>query len=118
MSALFADQARKAAEEIAALAIPKLNPLTDCFPTTKEEELACCEEFIATFGRRAFRRPLEAEEITRYVQLYQLGRALDIHTTGLELVVTGMLQSPHFLYRMELGEHQGDGLWHLSPYEI
>jgi hypothetical protein len=61
--------------------------------------------FIRTLGKRAFRRPLTAEEETRYAGMFTLGETL--HGTGFangaSFVIRAFLQSPHFLYRSELG---------------
>jgi hypothetical protein len=74
--------------------------------------------FINAFGRRAFRRDLTAAEVTTYTGLYDVGTALSgsqsAFTKGARVVITGMLQSPHFLYRIELGD---DGA-PLSGYEM
>jgi hypothetical protein len=62
--------------------------------------------FIATFGRRAFRRPLTQAELTRYGAIYDQGTMLTGTGTafakGAALVIRAMLQSPAFLYRSEL----------------
>ena len=62
--------------------------------------------FIQSFGRRAFRRPLTAEESTAYQGLFDIGVGLTgdepDFVKGADLVVEAMLQSPHFLYRTEL----------------
>jgi hypothetical protein len=50
-------------------------------------------DFVTSFGKRAFRRPLTALETARYQAL--LGKA------GPQAVVEAMLQSPAFLYRPE-----------------
>ena len=59
-------------------------------------------DFIARFGRRAYRRPLSVDEQARW-----LGMASELSDgdawQGLRHAVAGMLQSPHFLYRVELG---------------
>jgi len=49
--------------------------------------------FVAEFGKRAFRRPLTAEESKLYGALYAKG--------GARMVIEAMLQSPSFLFRME-----------------
>ena len=63
--------------------------------------------FISTFGRRVYRRPLEAVEQQRYEALFASAATLytsgDAFVNGVELVVRAMFQSPHFLYRSELG---------------
>ncbi len=50
----------------------------------------CADRFVTGFGRKAFRRPLTAEERRRYAGLY--GRL------GAPGVVEAMLQSPGFLF--------------------
>lgn len=63
--------------------------------------------FIETFGLRAYRRPLTSEEIARYQTLFQTGSEMSgdgtAFTKGAKLVIEAMIQSPHFLYRVELG---------------
>lgn len=74
--------------------------------------------FIRTFGRRAFRRPLTEKEVAGYMTLYNVGTGLSgdaaPFTKGANLVIEGMLQSPHFLYRTELSP----GGARLSGYEV
>jgi mono/diheme cytochrome c family protein len=67
---------------------------------------ACARDFISRFGRRAWRRPLSVEEIDRYLRLAQglAKSATDAGLSrGLTAVTAAMLQSPHFLYRSEIG---------------
>src|SRR5690606_9957391 len=71
---------------------------------------------------RAFRRPLTDDEVACYVALFDVGRELmdgeDEFARGAELVLTAMLRSPHFLYRIERStEADGDRIW-LDGYEI
>jgi hypothetical protein len=79
--------------------------------------------FIVGFGRRAYRRPLTDVEINQYVSLFKRGPELvasnDAFADGVELVVATMLQSPHFLYRVEMGTGPVvGGKILLSDYEI
>ncbi len=78
--------------------------------------------FIASFGQRVFRRPLAADEVARYQALFDQGPTLitsgDNFVDGVELVVSAMFQSPHFLYRAELSSSVVDGKIPLSSYEI
>ncbi len=61
--------------------------------------------FVSTWGRRAFRRPLTETEQTKYEAVFARGQELygDEFVQGAALVIRAMLQSPHFLYRVELG---------------
>ena len=60
---------------------------------------------VRTLGRRAFRRPLTDAEQTKYEALFGFGEQLygAGFANGAALVIRALLQSPHFLYRTELG---------------
>lgn len=75
--------------------------------------------FIAAVGRRLYRRPLAAAETTAYQKLFDAGSTAVAGTRtafakGASLVLRGMLQSPNFLYRTELGAAGAP----LSSYEM
>jgi hypothetical protein len=63
--------------------------------------------FIETVGRRVYRRPLTTAEATAYRALFDSAASasgnLSAFAKGAGLVLEAMLQSPHFLYRTELG---------------
>lgn len=78
--------------------------LNDCAGTDVPEGTAadaCAADFVRSFGRRAYRRPLSEEEVTGLVALFQTGRDLEGFRTGIQLVVNAILVSPSFLYRFE-----------------
>lgn len=101
---VFADPARRAA-------------LLGCDPAASD----CLASFAQTFGRRAFRRPLSAEEADRYAQL-----ALGISELradpweGARSLVVALLSSPNFLYQVELGEPDPDDetRWRFTSVEM
>lgn len=72
--------------------------------------------FVRTLGRRAFRRPLTPDEETKYRAVFARGEALygQRFASGAALVIRAMLQSPHFLYRTELGAARAP----LDGYEL
>lgn len=84
-----------AAEHLAANAFRNgdTNHLVPCAPS-----VACRTTFVREFGRKAFRRPLDEQEIRRYVALFNHERDF---TKGAQLVVEAMLQSPNFLFRLD-----------------
>lgn len=99
VSALLADQLRAESERLARLAIEtRLASLVDCDPTA---DPSCVARFIRELGLRTFRRPLTDDELAAYQALYA-DTASDPRE-GLVWVLTALLQSPHFLYRSELG---------------
>lgn len=83
---------------------------------------AAARAFASGFGARAFRRPLEDDEVDRYAAIFALGPEhypeLDATTSGIRLVVETMLQSPFFLYRTETATASGGGIVKLGGYEI
>lgn len=74
--------------------------------------------FITTVGRRAYRRPLTQAEITGYQTIFTTGTTMSgtksTFAKGAALVIRTMLQSPHFLYRTELGPNNQP----LSSFEM
>jgi len=77
--------------------------LAGCVPAVQVAD-PCTLTFLAAFGRKAFRRSLTAEEMTRYTALAEGARSPVNPWRGLEIAVVALLQSPNFLYRVELGE--------------
>lgn len=65
----------------------------------------CLDDMIRRVGQGAWRRPLDADEVTRYRALY---RACDTAPhMGARCVLSGILQSPWFQYRVELPAADG-----------
>ncbi len=79
------------------------NDIVPCTPRSADDP-GCRTKFLRDFGRKAFRRPLADEEIAQYGTLFQKEAAgSDDFLGGAQIVVEAMLQSPHFLFRMERG---------------
>lgn len=99
---LLAEQYMEASEGIAARAAKDWTKILPCDPAKVGED-ACATQLIASFGQRAFRRPVAVAEATRLQQLYAWGKQKYDFSTGLQLVIQAALQSPRFLYRVEMG---------------
>ncbi len=113
ISALGVDRYEAAAYDIAAQALKPgaiRDRLVPCHPAGTVDD-ACARAFVTGFGRRAFRRPLTGGEVDRYTAIAGKAAATlgDFHH-GLEFALAGMLQSPMFLFRVELGEPDGGRL--------
>ncbi len=106
-SPLLIEQYQAAAEKIAARAAANLSTLLTC--DHESEGDVCIRRFIESFGVRAYRRPLEVGEVERLFEVYALGRDTYDLRSGVEMVLEVMLQSPHFLYRVELEGSPVDG---------
>ncbi len=75
-----------------------------CVPKAATDAM-CASQAIAALGRRAYRRPLTSDETNRLVMLAtavaaQPGGTI---TLGMQSALSAILQSPNFLYRVELG---------------
>jgi hypothetical protein len=75
-----------------------------CVPSAVTDT-ACVTKALTAFGRRAFRRPLTDAETSRFATLASTIAAKPGSSVlaGLRHAVWAMLQSPSFLYRVELG---------------
>jgi hypothetical protein len=89
-----------------------------CSPQTPLDSV-CLQQFVKNFGLRAWRRPVTADEQTRYSAL-ATSVGLDDPWRALEYVTAALLQSPNFLYRVELGEADAEkpGWKHYGGYEM
>ena len=119
VSILDAELLQQAAEQIVAGI--DTSALAPCDPASGET--ACAQAFIQSFGLKAYRRPLRADEIEHLTALYDQARgALMLDFRGaLGVLVEAMLQSPAFLYRWELGptlSTMEGAVAKLSPYEM
>jgi Protein of unknown function (DUF1592)/Protein of unknown function (DUF1588)/Protein of unknown function (DUF1595)/Protein of unknown function (DUF1587)/Protein of unknown function (DUF1585) len=113
-------QYREAAEGLAARVVNEPELSSRVLPCGDQ---SCAAEFISSFGRRAFRRPLEQDEAAAFLALFERGAELvgsgDAFLDGVQLVIEAMLQAPQFIYRTELGaDVAADGTIVLSPYEV
>jgi hypothetical protein len=101
-SAALAEKYMLAAEGIAARATaPGMNRI-GCDPVATGNE-ACAKQFIESFGKRAFRRPLTPEESAMFYAQFSAGLADGDFVSGVQMVIETALQSPPFLYRVEFG---------------
>jgi hypothetical protein len=101
---LDADKYADAAVILADKAVANLANLVPCSPQAGNP--ACAQQFIESFGKRAFRRPLTGAEVERYKTVYTAGGDFP---NGIRLVVQTFLQSPKFLYLVEAVPADGAG---------
>ena len=113
---LLAEQYLDAAESVSGNV--DLEELLPC--DAAGEEVACGKHFITEFGARAFRRPLEDETQAWLEGVFLDALAIYDFSTSIRLVIQVILQSPDFLYRVELaGTDGGEGdVVRLDDYEM
>lgn len=77
--------------------------------TDRASAEACGAELVESFGLKTHRRPLTPEEQARYRALFeQQLEAIDFEA-AVQLTAMAMLQSPWFLYRLELPDGEASG---------
>ncbi len=102
------------AKDAAADAVEQSAPtLAGCMPA----DPGCARSFVESFGARALRRPLTELEVDHYLDQFDTQAADGDFYEGMRMSIEAMLISPGFLYRSEMGEPVGDGLFRLTPYE-
>lgn len=101
-SAALAEKYMLAAEGIAQRATAPGRDRIGCDAVALGAE-ACAQQFIASFGKRAFRRPLTSDETALFTGQFSAGLADGDFANGIQMVIETALQSPPFLYRVELG---------------
>jgi hypothetical protein len=99
VSPLLTEAYSRAAEKLAANAFRRGDSrgLIPCKPTS-ESDAACRAKFIRTFGRRAYRRPLEPQEIAWHETIFKSEKTF---LGGTQAVIETMLQSPSFIFWLE-----------------
>jgi hypothetical protein len=118
-----AEKYETSAFEIAkqALSADRREALVGCKPSGVSDA-TCTRAFITRFGRRAWRRPLTADEVSRYASVADnAATTLNDFWSGIEFALAGLLQSPNFLFRIELGVPNASGTsgsLHYDDYEM
>jgi hypothetical protein len=100
VSPTLTEQYMVAAETLSQAATVNLTELLGCDPMAAGEE-ACVQQFIMSFGQRAWRRPLSSEEQGLMFDLFTIARADFELDVSIQLVLQAFLQSPQFLYLLE-----------------
>ncbi len=101
VSPLLAELYLGAAEDIAVRAVARLDAIDPC-DVAREGEEGCARAFATRVGRRAYRTALDAELVEGLLDVYRVGRTEGDHRNGMRLMITAMITSPFFLYRVEL----------------
>jgi mono/diheme cytochrome c family protein len=70
-------------------------------PAKPADEAACAREILATLVRRAYRRPIDEEDLAVPLAHYEAGRAAGGFEAGIEAAVAAILVQPQFLFRIE-----------------
>jgi hypothetical protein len=103
-----------AAEHAGQQVVDGIGGIVDCEPGP-----ACAASFVDDLGRRAFRRPLRADERQALLDVYAQVEAEAGFADAIGTVVTVILQAPQFLYLHEEGAAEVEpGVVELSDHEL
>ena len=83
---------------------PSRQRIFSCYPAagaTADVQARCARQIITTIARRAYRRPIAADDVNELFQYYQDGIKDGGFEGGIRSTITGLLASPFFLYRSE-----------------
>ncbi|HWB76619.1 MAG TPA: DUF1592 domain-containing protein [Nannocystaceae bacterium] len=114
------DAYEESARAVATAAQPdRIAAYHDCVPTGPGDA-ACYRELVEQFGRLAFRRSLIEDEIATYTAVaVAAGNDFADWEYGARTAMATLLQSPHFLYQVEVGEASDlDGVRRLTGLEL
>jgi len=70
-------------------------------PATAAEEEACAEKVLSSLLRRAWRRPVIAEDVARFLPFFRESKQ-DGFDAGIEAALSAILVSREFLFRVEM----------------
>lgn len=93
--------------------------LTGCDAATRTE-LTCAQPYLYDLAKRAYRRPLTEAEKTALWGLFS-NPAGGTYPNRLALAIEGILLSPNFIFRPELGDRMktvSAGIVQLTPWEM
>jgi hypothetical protein len=116
---LLEEAVQSAATTLATNALTHLSDFLPCDPTMVDPA-TCAGQFITTFGKKAYRRPVTADETATLTSVYNVGATGGSFSEGIGLVMQVMLSSPNFLYTTELGSSAtpATAITSLDPYEL
>lgn len=72
-----------------------------CRPTSNAEAVPCAESILRRLASEAYRRPVTERDVEGLMTLYQEGAQNGGFEAGVRLALTGLLSSPHFVFRFE-----------------
>ena len=81
---------------------PSRERLFVCRPAGPDDEEPCAREILGTLMRRAYRRPVTADDLAGPLDFYRTARAGGDFDAGIERALAAVLINPEFLFRVEL----------------
>jgi len=89
---------------------PSRRKIFTCRPLSPDEAAPCAERIIRRLGERAYRRPLDDDDVADLMGFFEQGAADGGFEVGIRTALQALLASPHFVFRLEeipAGERPG-----------
>jgi hypothetical protein len=82
---------------------PSRRLIFTCTPASASEETPCARQILAALARRAFRRPVAADDgtVDLLMAFYESGRDIRGFDTGVQYALARILVDPQFIFRFE-----------------
>ena len=93
---------------------PSRRRIFSCHPDSASAEDQCAEQILSRLARRAYRRPVTADDIEKPLEFFRQGLERDGFEAGIETALRALLVSPEFLLRGERDKVDGTG----RPYRV
>jgi mono/diheme cytochrome c family protein len=97
---------------------PSRRRIFTCSPAAAEDEPSCAREILSALARRAYRRPVTAEDLERLMPFFDNGRASGGFETGIQLALRRILASPSFAFRIEREAQEAEATYAISDLEL
>jgi hypothetical protein len=81
---------------------PSRRKIFICQPASANDEEVCARQIVSNLARRAFRRPVRAEDLGTLMTFYEEGRQEGSFESGVEAALQRILADPEFIYRGEV----------------
>ena len=115
----YQSAAERVAEQVTADGASLGNTLPDDLPAEPNER---ARAVVRDLSRRAYRRTLSDAELDAHVALFEQGAAhfpeMSAFDAGVRMLIEALLQSPHFVYRIEIGREGNGNTVQLDDFEI
>jgi len=80
---------------------PSRKQIFVCTPKTSAAEEPCARKILATLAMRAYRRPVNDEDLATLLDFYRTGRKEKDFDKGIQMGLERILAAPSFLFRIE-----------------
>jgi hypothetical protein len=91
-----------------------------CRPANERDEEPCARQIVETLATRAFRHPVDREQLSTLMDFYAAGRAEGEFESGIEMALRRILASPEFVFRFERAPESAEpgDIYRISDVEL